>query len=64
MIKSTATNYLLKGGPTAAFSSPKEFFEWCWKRNDRLVIGRAQRNQPLQYQSACLAEPNRPIEVR
>ena len=27
-IKPTATNYLLKGGPTAAFSSPKELFEW------------------------------------
>ncbi|CAF4667131.1 unnamed protein product, partial [Rotaria socialis] len=29
VVKSTATQHLLKGGPNASFSSPKQFYEWC-----------------------------------
>ncbi|CAF4494941.1 unnamed protein product, partial [Rotaria sp. Silwood2] len=32
VVKPTATNYLLKGGPDASFSSPKQFYEWCFEK--------------------------------
>ncbi|CAF4961392.1 unnamed protein product, partial [Rotaria socialis] len=40
VVKSTATQHLLKGGPNASFSSPKQFYEWCFEKNDRMVIAR------------------------
>ena len=64
VVKSTATQHLLKGGPNASFSSPKEFFEWCFAKNDRMVISRPSRTTTLQSDSTYMAEPNRPIEVR
>ena len=64
VIKSTATQHLLKGGPNASFSSPKEFFEWCFAKNDRMAISRSSRTTTLQSESTYMAEPNRPIEVR
>ncbi len=64
VVKSTATHYLLKGGTHVSFATPKEFFDWCLKRNDRMAIGRPRRinnsNNPTNY----IPEPNRPIEVR
>ena len=38
VVKSSATRYLLKGGPHVSFSSPKELFEWCSTKNDRMVV--------------------------
>lgn len=63
VVKSMATQHLLKGGPTASFTSAEEFFRWCFQKNDRMVIAR-----PCATSSSCSAtsmhEPNRPIEVR
>ena len=64
VVKSTATQHLLKGGPNASFSSPKGFFEWCFAKNDRIVISRPSRTTTLQSESTYMAEPNCPIEVR
>jgi hypothetical protein len=63
VVKSTATQYLLRAGPTASFSNPKQFFEWCRDRNDRMVIGRQQKNIP-KASSNYISETNRPIEIR
>lgn len=64
VVKSTATQYLLKGGPHVSFSSPKDFFDWCYKRNDRMLIGRPARTNTSNAASNYIAEPNRPIEIR
>ena len=64
VVKSIATNYLLKGGPNASFSSPKQFYEWCFQKNDRMVMGRSRRMEASSYTSSHILEPNRPIEVR
>ncbi|CAF3871439.1 unnamed protein product, partial [Rotaria sp. Silwood1] len=64
VIKSTATQHIIKGGPNASFSSPKEFYEWCVDKNDRLVIARPRRIDTSNSMSTKMPEPNRPIEVR
>jgi len=64
VVKSTATQHLLKGGPDASFSKPKQFFEWCLAKNDRMVVGRSRRMEASNYPSTYMSEPNRPIEVR
>ena len=64
VVKSTATQHLLKSGANASCSSLKEFFEWCFARNDRMVISRPSWTTTLQSESTYMAEPNRPIEVR
>ena len=64
VVKSTATQYLLKGGPHVSFSTPKDFFEWCLQRNDRLVIGRTRVNNVSNVTTNYISEPSRPIEVR
>lgn len=64
VVKSTATNYLLRSGPHASFSSPKYFYEWCFKANDRMVIARSKSNNYFNGASSRMSEPNRPIEVR
>jgi hypothetical protein len=64
VVKSTATQYLLKGGPNVSFSTPKEFFEWCLQRNDRFVIARTRLINSSNVTTNYMPEPNRPIEVR
>ncbi len=64
VVKSTATQHLLKEGPTASFSTPKEFYEWCCKKNDRMVIARPTRMNTSNGTSNYVPEPNRPIEIR
>ncbi|CAF5116663.1 unnamed protein product [Rotaria sp. Silwood1] len=64
VIKSTATQHIIKGGPNASFSSPKQFYEWCVDKNDRLVIARPRRIDTSKSMSTKMPEPNRPIEVR
>jgi hypothetical protein len=64
VVKSTATQYILRAGPTASFSNPKEFFEWCRKKNDRMVIGRPQKKNFSKVSSNYVSETNRPIEIR
>lgn len=64
VVKSTATHHLLKGGPDASFSTPKDLFEWCLKKNDRMVIAKPRRTDTSNYATTQMAEPNRPIEVR
>ena len=64
VVKSTATNYLLRGEPNASFSSPKQFYEWCFQKNDRMVVRRLRRMEASSYASSHMPEPNRPIEVR
>lgn len=64
VVKSMATQHLLKGGPTASFTSAEEFFRWCFQKNDRMVFAR-----PCSTASSCsgriqMPEPNRPIEIR
>ena len=63
VVKSTATEYLLKGGPNVSFSTPKEFFEWCLKKTDRMVIARPRRINTSNNASNCIPEPNRPIKI-
>ncbi|CAF4664660.1 unnamed protein product [Rotaria sp. Silwood2] len=64
VVKSTATNYLLKGGPNASLSSPKQFYEWCFEKNDRMVVARPRRMEASSHASTHMPETNRPIEVR
>ncbi|CAF3077019.1 unnamed protein product [Rotaria socialis] len=64
VVKSTATQHLLKGGPNASFSSPKQFYEWCFEKNDRMVIARRRRIDTSKSLPNQIPEPNRPIEVR
>lgn len=64
VIKSTATQHIIKGGPDVSFSSPKQFYEWCVDKNDRLVIARPRRIDTSKSMSIKMPEPNRPIEVR
>ena len=64
VVKSTATNYLLKGGPNASFSSSEQFYEWCFQKNDCTVVARPRRMEACSYAPSHMAEPNRPIEVR
>jgi hypothetical protein len=64
VLKSTATQHSLKGGPQASFSSPKQFFEWCFQKNDRMVVARPRRMDSSKIASNKMPEPNRPIEVR
>ena len=62
--KSTATQHQLKAGPNASFSTPKQFFEWCFEKNDRMVVARSRRMKSSNCPSTYMSEPNRPIEVR
>jgi hypothetical protein len=55
---------LLKGDPHVAFSTPKQFFEWCFQRNDRMVVARPSRVDISNVASNHMSEPNRPIEIR
>ena len=64
IVKSTATNYFLKGGRNASFSSPKQFYEWCFQKDYRMVVGKPHRMETSSYASSHILEPNRPIEVR
>ncbi|CAF1537532.1 unnamed protein product, partial [Rotaria sordida] len=64
VIKSTATQYLLKGGPYVSFSTAKQFFEWCLQKNDRMVVARPRRTDISNVASNHMPEPNRPIEIR
>ncbi|CAF3141374.1 unnamed protein product [Rotaria sp. Silwood2] len=64
VIKSTATQHIIKARPNASFSSPKQFYEWCVDKNDRLVIARPRRIDTSKSMSTKMPEPNRPIEVR
>ncbi len=64
VLKSTATQHSLKGGPHASFSSPKQFFEWCFQKNDCMVLARPRRMDASKAASTYIPEPNRPIEVR
>ena len=64
VVKSTATQHQLRAGPTASFSNPKQFFEWCQEKNDRMVIGRPQKKNFSKVSSNYISEPNRPIEIR
>ncbi|CAF4708967.1 unnamed protein product [Rotaria sp. Silwood2] len=64
VVKLTATQHLLKGGPNASFSTPKQFFEWCLEKNDRMVVARSPRIEASNCPSTYMSEPNRPIEVR
>ena len=64
MVKSAATQHLLKGGPNASFSTPKQFFEWCLEKNDRMVMARSHHIEASNGPSTYMSEPNRPIEVR
>jgi hypothetical protein len=64
VVKSAATQYLLRAGPTASFSTPKQFFEWCREQNDRMVIGRSQKKISSTVTSNYISATNRPIEIR
>lgn len=64
VVKSTATRYLLRTGPHASFSSPKDFYEWCSRANDRMVIARSKPCKNSTASSTRMSEPNRPIEIR
>ena len=64
VIKSTATQHIIKVGPNASFSSPKQFYEWCVDKNDRLVIARPRRIDTSKSMPTKMPEPNRSIEVR
>jgi len=64
VIKSTATHHSLKAGPNGSFSTPKQFFEWCLEKNDRMVVAKPRRMAASNYSSTYMSEPNRPIEVR
>jgi hypothetical protein len=63
-VKSAARQYFLNGGLNVAFSTPKEFFEWCYEKNDRMVIERPRPMTALKNASNYMPEPNRPIEIR
>ena len=63
VVKSTATQHLLRGGPNASFSSAKDFFEWCLTKNDQMVVTRPFPKQGLNSAFTQLPESNRPIEV-
>ncbi|CAF2064343.1 unnamed protein product [Rotaria magnacalcarata] len=52
-----------KGGPHVSFSSPKQFYEWCFEKNDRMVVARPRRME-ASTASSTMPEPNRPIEIR
>jgi len=62
--KSTATQHQLKAGPNASFSTAKQFCDWCFEKNDRMVVARPHRMEASNCSSTYMAEPNRPIEVR
>jgi hypothetical protein len=64
VVKSTATQHLLRGGPGASFLDAKQFYEWCLEKNDRMVIARPRRTMTNSNLSMAMNEPNRPIEVR
>lgn len=64
VIKSMATQHLLRGGPSASFSSVHDFFQWCFEKNDRFVIPRPRTTLSLTTGINQMPEPNRPIEVR
>ena len=64
VVRSTATNYLLRGGPNPSFASPTQFYEWCFQKSDRMVVARPHRMEAFSYASSHMPEPNRPIEVR
>jgi hypothetical protein len=64
VIKSTATPYLLKGEPQASFSSPKEFVEWCFQKNDRMMVAKPRPINASNSIPARMPEPNRPVEIR
>ena len=63
VVKSTATQHLLRGGPNASFSSAKDFFEWCLTKNDHMVVTRPFPKQGLNSAFSQLLESNRPIKV-
>jgi hypothetical protein len=64
VVKSTATQHLLKGGQHASFPTPKQFFEWYFEKNDCMVVARSRRMEVSDCPSTYMAEPNCPIEVR
>jgi hypothetical protein len=64
VVKSEATQHQLRAGPTASFSNPKQFFEWCQQKNDKMVIGRPQKKSCSKNPSNYISETNRPIEIR
>ncbi|CAF1540342.1 unnamed protein product [Adineta ricciae] len=64
VIKFTATHYLLRGGPQVSFASPEDFYNWCFQRNDRMVIAKPRPKGGADANSISIPEPNRPIEVR
>lgn len=64
VVKSTATQYLLRSGPSASFSNAKAFFEWCYTKNDKMIIARPRKKTSSESSSNYISEPNRPIEIR
>ncbi|CAF4649811.1 unnamed protein product [Rotaria sp. Silwood2] len=59
-----ATQHLLKGGPSASFTSPKQFFQWCFEKNDHMVVARSCSLGALTSATSRMSEPNSPIEIR
>ena len=57
VVKSTATQHLLKGRLGSSFSSPKEFFEWYFATNNRMVIARPTWRTTLQSGSTYVSNP-------
>ncbi|CAF4282216.1 unnamed protein product [Rotaria sp. Silwood2] len=64
VVKTTATQQLLKGRPNASFSTPKQFFERCLEKNDRMVVARSRRMEASNGPSTYMPDLNSPIEVR
>ena len=64
VVKSTATQHLLKGGPNASFSSPKGFLNGALLRMIVWWYQDPHGRQLWQSEATYTAEPNRPIEVR
>lgn len=64
VVKSTATRYLLKGGPQVSFSTHMDFYKWCAAKNDKMVIKRPRQTDNSNSNPNYIPEPNRPIEIR